>query len=268
MENKRLSDGTYPIMQNGSICIGTLTGSTCSDTLVVEVAGETPESGTVTIKSRKIDSYEFTYKSGFVVINGEINDGGIVELAPGLYDENNNLIYTWEELLTEQTLEGITAPILSIDENGVLFLDEENGGLMMRSTYIKGKLVIDDSVTMIDSSAFENCEGLTSVIIPDTVTSIGDMAFGETGLVSVIIGSGVTSIGDHAFYGCTDLTSVTIGKKLTRIADYAFYRCESLSTINYFGTKEEWDSIYKGEYWNVDENGEIITIGINYEYKI
>ena len=59
MENRRLSDGNYPIMSNGSICIGTLSGSTCSDELVVEVSGETPESGNVTIKSRKIDSYEF-----------------------------------------------------------------------------------------------------------------------------------------------------------------------------------------------------------------
>ena len=84
MENKRLSDGTYQVMTNGSICLGTLTGTTCTDTLVVEVAGETPESGTITIKSRKIDSYEFTYKSGFVVVNGSIsNDDSICTLLEG-----------------------------------------------------------------------------------------------------------------------------------------------------------------------------------------
>ena len=79
MENKRLNDGEYPIMSNGNICLGTLAGSTCDNELIVEVSGETPESGTITIKSRKIDSYEFTYASGFVVINGEINGGEVPE---------------------------------------------------------------------------------------------------------------------------------------------------------------------------------------------
>ena len=87
MENKRLSDGTYPIMTSGSICLGTLTGSNCSDELVVEVAGETPESGNITIKSRKIDSYEFTYASGFVVANGEINGGEVPE--PKTFSEDS-----------------------------------------------------------------------------------------------------------------------------------------------------------------------------------
>ena len=79
MENKRLNDGTYPIMSNGNICLGTKTGDSCDNELIVEVSGETPESGNITIKSRKIDSYEFTYKSGFVVINGEINGGEVPE---------------------------------------------------------------------------------------------------------------------------------------------------------------------------------------------
>ena len=79
MENKRLNDGEYPIISNGNICLGTLSGSTCDNELIVEVSGETPESGNITIKSRKIDSYEFTYASGFVVINGEINGGEVPE---------------------------------------------------------------------------------------------------------------------------------------------------------------------------------------------
>ena len=111
MENKRLSDGTYPIMSNGSICLGTLTGSTCSDTLVVEVAGETPESGNITIKSRKIDSYEFTYKSGFVVVNGQINSDSAennLTLAQFILKQakDNNYYYTTTPDFSKVTQDG------------------------------------------------------------------------------------------------------------------------------------------------------------------
>jgi hypothetical protein len=57
--------------------------------------------------------------------------------------------------------------------------------------------------------AFVNCTSLTSVIIGESVTVIGYMAFwGCSSLTSVIIGEGVTVIGDVAFYGCRSLTSV------------------------------------------------------------
>ncbi len=67
-------------------------------------------------------------------------------------------------------------------------------------------VIISDSVTSIGYSAFEYCRGLTSIVIPDSVTSIGDRAFFYcTGLTSVTIGDSVTSIGYEAFEGCTNL---------------------------------------------------------------
>ena len=67
------------------------------------------------------------------------------------------------------------------------------------------------SVTSIGSYAFYGCNGLTSVIIPNSVSSIGSSAFYNcTGLTSVIIGNSVTSIAWNAFSGCTGLTSITV----------------------------------------------------------
>ena len=84
----------------------------------------------------------------------------------------------------------------------------------------------------IGNSAFWGCSGLTSVTIPNSVTSIGDSAFrGCSSLTSVTIPNSVTSIGDFAFYGCSSLTSVTIPNSVTSIGDYAFYDCSGLTSV-------------------------------------
>ena len=80
--------------------------------------------------------------------------------------------------------------------------------------------------------AFYGCKGLTSVTIPDGVTSIGSYAFyGCTDLTSVTIPDSVTSIGSYAFYECTSLTSITIPEDTTSIGDRAFRYCSGLTSI-------------------------------------
>ena len=93
-------------------------------------------------------------------------------------------------------------------------------------------VTIPNSVTSIGGWAFRNCTGLTSVTIGNSVTSIGGSAFyGCTGLTSVTIPDSVTSIGGYAFYGCTGLTSVTIGNSVTSIGGSAFYGCTGLTSV-------------------------------------
>ena len=57
-------------------------------------------------------------------------------------------------------------------------------------------------------------------------------------------------INQDAFYGYRELTSVTIGENVTSIGNYAFSACSSLTSINYNGTKEDWDKIEKGYGWD------------------
>ena len=77
-----------------------------------------------------------------------------------------------------------------------------------------------------------NCTGLTTVTIPDGVTSIGDYAFSScSGLTSVTIPDSVTSIGYEAFAYCTGLTSVTIPDSVTSIGQIAFVKCGEGFTV-------------------------------------
>lgn len=79
---------------------------------------------------------------------------------------------------------------------------------------------------------FYNCSGLTSVIIGNSVTSIGNYAFWRcSGLTSVIIGNSVTRIGNSAFQYCSGLTSVTIPNSVTSIGDGAFQYCSGLASV-------------------------------------
>ena len=100
-----------------------------------------------------------------------------------------------------------------------------------------GELIIPASiegkpVTSIEEAIFQNCDGLTSITIPDSVTSIGKYAFYENaGLTSVTIGNGVTSIGERAFAYCSRLESITIGNGVTSIEEQAFSECTSLTSI-------------------------------------
>ena len=91
-------------------------------------------------------------------------------------------------------------------------------------------LVIPNSVTSIGDCAFYGCSGLTNVTIPNSVTSIGNNAFAGCGLTSIEIPNSVTSIGDFAFGHC-GLTSIEIPKNLKKLGSSVFYECNLESII-------------------------------------
>ena len=100
-------------------------------------------------------------------------------------------------------------------------------GTMLENTSV----VIKTGTKGIAGSAFSKCDGLTSITIPDSVTSIGDSAFSYCGLTNITIPNRVTSIGDSAFFDCYGLTNITIPDSVTSIGNFAFRYCVSLKSI-------------------------------------
>ena len=78
------------------------------------------------------------------------------------------------------------------------------------------------SVTGIGHAAFGNCRNLTSITIPNSVTTIGIHAFSVTGLTTLDIPEGVKTIAEYAFESCDNLTAVSIPHSVTSIGAYAF----------------------------------------------
>ena len=93
-------------------------------------------------------------------------------------------------------------------------------------------LNIGENVQIIPDYAFCGCSGLNSVNIGNSVISIGDNAFRGCGMTSVTIPEKVTSIGQYAFYRCTGLTTVTYNATNCYKGDYAFSGCTNLTTLN------------------------------------
>jgi len=114
------------------------------------------------------------------------------------------------------------------------------------------------------------------VVIPETVSVIGEFVFDGFEEITEIVLKGTTDIGLGAFYGCTKLESVVLPKSLTLIDEWAFMDCTNLKAIYYTGTAEEWAKIEifddplsdtatiyyfseeepqdGGNYWHYDEN--------------
>ncbi len=103
-------------------------------------------------------------------------------------------------------------------------------------------ITIPGSVTSIAKSAFRRCKALTSIVV-DSENKVYDSrnncnAIIETATNTLIVGcrktiipNCVTSIGDGAFYGCTGLTSITIPNSVTSIGESAFYGCTGLTSV-------------------------------------
>ena len=132
--------------------------------------------------------------------------------------------------LTSINVAADNANYISID--GVLFNKNMTTLIKYPGSKQVASYIIPNSVTRIGEGAFGGCTNLTSVTIGNSVTFIASAAFeGCTGLASLTIPNSVTSIAWYAFAGCTGLTSLTIGNSVSHIGNSAFADCTGLVSL-------------------------------------
>ena len=162
----------------------------------------------------------------------------------------------WDCISSEITDEGLHL-VAVLDENGNKYISIADYNGSSTNVVIPSSINVDGeniSVKAIADNVFYDNETITSIIIPDSVTTVGSFAFyGCFNLTTITIGenSQLTTIGESAFDDCSSLTSIYIPNSVTTISSRAFYKCSNLETVT-FGENSQLTTIGDDAFYNCD----------------
>ena len=147
-------------------------------------------------------------------------------------------LFIGEKPIPSQTIEDLSTEITEdelkeafIDEWGVKY-SKDGRKLLKVPKELSGAYSVKEGTRVICNCAFFCCRSLSDIVIPSSVTSIGNRAFLSClSLSKIVIPSSVTSIGDSAFFWCRSLSDIVIPSSVTSIGVSAFRCCDSLSKI-------------------------------------
>lgn len=165
-----------------------------------------------------------------------------------LYDKYCNLCY---ELRPQPT--GVTGDCtwtldgteLTISGNGAMenYNSRDEVPWFVSTVHTITSVVIEDGVTNVGDYAFYDCFDLFEVLLGKDIKKIGDEAFAQCySITSITIPNSVTSIGRGAFSGCNSLTSIEIPSSVTNIGNFVFSSCSSLCEIKVSNDNNSYSS--------------------------
>lgn len=213
-------------------------GATASDTWVVNNDGDTiwydfndyALTASVTFKGKTYNSYKNEYSDTIIIPeNVEYNGSTYKVTSIGA----SAFYRCFKSEAANEELIGSIAITEEIDTDEIIVSErnfsDRKSAKARKANGLKS-VSIPNSVTTIGNSAFYECKNLKSVSMPDSVTQIGSNAFRLcSSLTNVTIPKGVTSISSKAFSGCENLTCVSIPEGVTTIGVGSFQNCSSLT---------------------------------------
>ena len=131
------------------------------------------------------------------------------------------------------------------------------------------KIIIPEEVEILGYSVFGGCSSLVDVTLPSTLKEFEESLTLDAGaatfkkcksLKNIVIPDGVTKLPTILFFECSSLESITIPASVTEIGRAAFGSCEKLTTVNYKGTKSEWEAIIIDTRNSVNEENANIAL--------
>ena len=144
-------------------------------------------------------------------------------------DDSNNVIQL--KCKTTSKIGAVTIPSTIEGKTVISLKGKYSDGAFQDCTGITS-VTIPNTITLIGECAFNNCTGLKSITLPDSVTKIEESAFnGCSGMTTVTLSNNLTSIGMRAFEGCSGLKSFTIPDSVTTIEYAAFVNCSGLKSL-------------------------------------